>query len=104
MHLRNYNPEKLEDINQETQWQIEDKIVVPQDDLYTLAWEAEFGGQLFDMPIIYTDPNANDFDESYTQGPDTVIVPRFYFHDSSNSPTSGNLPHFRPICSTPFKS
>ena len=25
-----------------------------------------------------------DFDESYTQGPDTVIVPRSYSHDSSN--------------------
>ena len=26
------------------------------------------------MPNIYADPNAIDFDESYTQGPDTVIV------------------------------
>ena len=30
----------------------------------------------------YTDPNAIDFDESHTQGPDTVIVPPSYFHDS----------------------
>ena len=28
------------------------------------AWEAEFGGHLFDIAIIYTDPNAIDFDES----------------------------------------
>ena len=41
----------------------------------------EFGGHLFDIPIIYTDPNASDSDESYKQGPDTVIVPSFYFHD-----------------------
>ena len=86
IHLRKYNPEKTPDDNyQETQWQIDDNIVVPQDDLYTIAWEAEFSGYLFDIPIIYTDPNAIDFDESHTQGPDTVIVARSYFHDSRNS-------------------
>ena len=85
IRLRKYNPEKPpEDNYQEAQWQINDNIVVPQDDLYTIAWEAEFGGHLFDIPIIYTDPNAIDFDESHTQGPDTVIVPRSYFHDSSD--------------------
>ena len=83
--LRKYNPEKPpEDNYQEAQWQTDDNIVVPQDDLYTIAWEAEFGGHLFNTPIIYTDPNAIDFDESHTQGPDTVIVPRSYFHDSSD--------------------
>ena len=85
IRLRKYNPEKPPDDNyQGAQWQIEDNIVVPQDDLYTIAGEAEFGGHLFDIPIIYTDPNAIDFDDSHTQGPDTVIVPRSYFHDSSN--------------------
>ena len=49
-----------------------------------MAWKTEFGGHLFDVPIIYTDPNAIDFDDSHTQGPDTVIVPRSYFHDSNN--------------------
>ena len=78
-------PEKPpEDNYQETHWQIDDNIVVPKDDLYTIAWEAEFGGHLFDIPIIYTDPNAIDFDESHTQGPDAVTVPRSYFHDSRN--------------------
>ena len=85
IRLRKYNPEKPpEDNCQETQWQIGDNIVVPQDDLYTTAWEAEFGGHLFDIPIIYTDPNAIDFDDSHIQGPQTVIIPRSYFHDSSN--------------------
>ena len=41
------------------------------------------GGHLFDIPIIYTDPN--DFDESYTHGPDTFIVPCSYFHDPHDS-------------------
>ena len=91
--LRKHNPKKPPDDNyQETQWQIDDNIVVPQDDLYTLAWEAEFGGHLFDVPIIYTDPDAIDFDESYTQGPDTVIVPRSYFHDSSNGQNQDACP------------
>ena len=94
IRLRRYNPEKPpEDNYQETQWQIDDNIVVPQYDLYTIAWEAEFGGHLFDIPIIYTDPNAIDFDESYTQGPDTVIVPCSYFHD----PSDGQNRETRPI-------
>ena len=66
--LRKYNPEKPpEDNRQETQWQVDDNIVVPQDDLYTTAWEAELGGHLFDIPITYTDPNAIDFVDSHTQ-------------------------------------
>ena len=93
IRLRKYNPEKPpEDNYQAAQWQIDDNIVVPQYGLYTIAWEAEFGGHLFDIPIIYTDPNANDFDESHTQGPDTVIVPRSYFHDSSDGKTGKHAP------------
>ena len=85
IRLRKYNPEKPpEDNYSEATWQTDDNIVVPQDDLYTIAWEAEFGGHLFDIPIIYTDPNAIDFDENHTQGTDTVIVPRSYFHDSND--------------------
>ena len=85
IRLRKYNLEKPpEDNYQEARWQIDDNIVVPQDDLYTIAWEADFGGHLFDIPLIYTDPKAIDFDDSHTQGPDTVIVPRSYFHDSNN--------------------
>ena len=53
IRLRKYNPEKTPGDNyQEIQWQVDDNIVVPQDDLYTIAWEAEFGGHLFDIPII----------------------------------------------------
>ena len=93
IRLREYNPEKPpEDNHQETQWQVDDNIVVPQDGLYTIAWETEFGGHLFDIPIIYTDPNAIDFDDSHTQGPDTVIVPRSYFHDSSNGQNRETCP------------
>ena len=62
------------------------------DDLYTIAWEAEFGGHLIDIPIIYTDPNAIDFDDSHTQGPDTVIVPRSYFRDSSDGQNRETCP------------
>ena len=93
IRLRKYDPEKPpEDNYQEARWQIDEKIVVPQEDLYTIAWEAEFGGHLFDIPIIYTDPNAIDFDDSHTQGPDTVIVPRTYFHDSSNGQNRETCP------------
>ena len=78
--VRKYNPEKPpEDIYQETQGQIDDNIVIPQDDLNTLVWKKEFRGHLFDFPIIQTDPNASDFDGSHTQGPVTVIVPRSFF-------------------------
>ena len=97
IRLRKYNPEKPpEDNYQKTQWQIDKNIVVPQDDLYTIAWEAEFGGHLFDIPIIYTDPNAIDFDESHTPGPDTVIVPRSYFHGSRDGQIRETCPIFDP--------
>ena len=77
IRLRKYTPEKPpEDNYQEIRWQVDDNIVVPQDDLYTIAWEAQFAGHLFDTPIIHTDPNAIDFDGSLTQGPHTVFVPR----------------------------
>ena len=80
IRLRKYNTEKPPGDNyQEAQWQIDDNFVVPQDDLYTVTWEADFGLHLFDIPIIYTDPNAIDFDDSRTQGPDTVINPRSFF-------------------------
>ena len=103
IRLRKYNPEKPpEDNLQETQCQVDDNIVVPQDDLYTIAWEAEFGGHLFDIPIIYIDPNAIDFDDSHTQGPDTVIVPRSYFHDSSNGQNRETCPISDPsVAQTP---
>ena len=97
IRLVKYNPEKPpEDNYQEVRWQIDDNIVVPQDDLYTIAWEAEFGGHLCDIPIIYTDPNAIDFDESYTQGPDTVIVPQSYFDDSNDGKNREVGPTFDP--------
>ena len=97
IRLRKYNREKPpEDNYQKTQSQIDDKIIVPQDNLYTLAWEAEFGGHLFDFPIIYTDPNAIDFDGSHTQGPDTVIIPRSYFHNSSDGQNRETCPTFDP--------
>ena len=93
MGLRKYNPEEPpEDNYQEARWQIDDNIVVPQDDLYTIAWEAEIGGHLFDIPIIYTDPNAIDFDDSHTQGPVTVIVPRPYSHDSGDGQNRETCP------------
>ena len=93
--LRKYNPQNLPENNhRETQWQIYDNIVVPQDDLYIFAWEAEFGGHLYHIPITDTDPNGIDFDESYTQGPDTVIVPRSYFHDSSDGQNRETCPIF----------
>ena len=42
--LRKYSLEKPpEDTYQEAQRHIDDNIIIPLDDLYTLAWEAEFG-------------------------------------------------------------
>ena len=104
IRLRKYNPEKPpEDNYQETQWQVDYNIVVPQDDLYTIAWEAEFGGHLFDIPIIYTDPNVIDFHDSHTQGPDTVIVPRSYFYDSSKGQNRETCPISDPFVSKSSK-
>ena len=52
----------------------------------------EFGGHLFDIPITYTDPNAIDFDDSHTQGPDIVIVPHSFFHDSNKGQNRETCP------------
>ena len=88
-----YNPEKPpEDNYQEAQWHIDDIIVIPQDELYTNAWEEEFGGHLFDIHIIYNDPNAIDFDESYKQGPDTDIAPCSCFHGTSGGQNRESCP------------
>ena len=35
---------------------------------------------MFDNPLIYTDHKARFFDNSHTQGLDTVNVQRSYFH------------------------
>ena len=62
-----YNPKKPPGDNyQEVQWQIDDNIVIPQDNSYTLAWEAEFGGHIFEILFTSTDPSAIDFKESLT--------------------------------------
>ena len=53
-------------------------------------------GHVLDIPIIYTDPNAVEFDKSYIQGPDTVIVPRSYFQDSSGGQNWETYPTFQP--------
>ena len=82
IRLRKYNPAKPpEDNHQETQWQVDDNIVIPQHDLYTIAWEAEFGGHLFDILIIYTDPIAIDFDDSHKSytGTRYCYCPTFLF-------------------------
>ena len=51
--LRKYNPENPpEDSYQEAQWQIDDNIITPRDDISTLPQQADFRGHLFDNPII----------------------------------------------------
>ena len=45
VRLQKYNLRKRPEVNyKETQWHIDDNIIIPQDNIYTLAWEAEFGG------------------------------------------------------------
>ena len=93
IRFRKYNPENPhEDSYREAQWRILDNIVLLQDDLYTVAWEAKIGGYLFDKPIIHADNNATDFDESHTHGSSTVIVPHSFFHNSSDGHNKESCP------------
>ena len=69
---------------QEAQWQSYGNNNIRRDDIYTLAWEAKFGGHLFDLLVIYKDPNASDFGAIHTQGRDSVIVLHSAFHDLSD--------------------
>ena len=85
-HIQKQNPEKPpEDNYMEAQWQFDDIKTILQNKLHTLAWEAEFRSYMFDIPIIYTDLNARDFDE-------TVFVPRCCFHDSSDGQNQETCP------------
>ena len=100
--LGEYNPEKPPADNyQEAQWLVDDNIMIPHDNVYTLAWEEDFGGHLFNSCIIYADPNATDFDESYTQGPDSVLLPRSYLHDSSDGENGKKAPLLTHLQYTP---
>ena len=51
--LRKYNPtEPILDIEPtETDWQHDDAIVIPQDDLYAKAWDSNFSEVLSDKHI-----------------------------------------------------
>ena len=101
IRFQKYNHEKRDDNYQEAQWQVDRVIVFPQVDLYTLSMEAEFGGHFFDITIIYTDPKANGFDESHTQGPNTALVPRSYLEDSSVGQNREVCPFSDPSASNP---
>ena len=67
--------------------EIRQKYYFPSIAIYVRNWIRDcdlwFQGKRINNTRI-TDPNAIDFNESYTQGPDTVIAPRSYFHDSSD--------------------
>ena len=65
-----YDPQKPPDDNyQEAQWQIDDKIIEPQDNLGNLACKTVFGGHLSDI----VSPYERDFDENHTQGPSSYF-------------------------------
>ena len=57
-----------------------------------------------DILIMYTDPNAIGFVEIYTPELDTVIVPRSYFHDSSDGRNPETLPTSDPSVVHPSNS
>ena len=56
---------------------------------------------MFDNPFIYTDPYASALDEKRVQGPDTVIVPASFFHDSKNGQNQETRPAFHPSTVNP---
>ena len=61
--LGKHNTEKPpEVIYQGAQWDFDDNCIKPQDNSYTLTWKADFGGYLFDIPIMYSDHIARSFD------------------------------------------
>ena len=94
---RKYSPKNLPADNyQSTQWQIDDSIIIPQAEICTLTCEASFGGHLFDIPIVYSDPNARDFDESHTQGLETASFPCAYLHNSSKGQNVETCPVSEP--------
>ena len=78
IRLKKFVPNQpLEDNSREQRLQPDEEIIIPQDDLYTITWEADFGEQLatrgnepiptslpnFQRPIT-TEANTNDANEN----------------------------------------
>ena len=85
IRLRNYNPqEPLKAIFRKPTGRLTIISTSRKTIHIPLNGKQKLEKRLLDIPITYTDPIANDFDESQRQGPDTVLVPRFYFHHSSD--------------------
>ena len=60
-----------------TDWQQDDEIVILQDDLYSIAWDSNFGEALFDKP---TQPTSND------TGTTITIIPQEVPHSEAPMP------------------
>ena len=66
IRLKRFIPNSpIEDICPEGNFQKDDNIVIPQDDLYTIAWESDFGDLPFDRP------NEHNLD---ADGPNDMIT------------------------------
>ena len=116
IRLRKYEPNKvLQDIRPEGNLQLDDEIVFPQDDLYVITWETNFG----EFPdstegnnTIPTRPNAVDNSSNITDNRGAhgeistdVDLQSTGPHENDNfEPTGKILPESTNVCSDDQKS
>ena len=73
----------LEDKYKEEKLQPDEEIVIPQDDLYTISWEADFEYELFE-------PKKNDWPDTATRPPQDATNGEVDFYVTENENTSAN--------------
>ena len=72
-----YNQEKL---------QPDESIIIPQDDLYTISWEADFEYELFE-------PRKNDWPDTATRLPDDAASGEVDYYVNEDERSSGKNEH-----------
>ena len=73
----------LEDKCEEEKLQPDEEIVIPQDDLYTISWEADFEYELFE-------PKTNDWPHTATRLPQDAANGEVDYYVTENESTSVN--------------
>ena len=82
IRLKNFVPNApLEDKFKEEELQPDEEIVIPQDDLYTISWEADFEYELFE-------PKKNDWPDTATRLPQDATNGEVDYYVTKNEDSS----------------
>ena len=83
--------EPILDSNQNEKLQADDDIIVPQDDLYTLAWENDFGNQLSEHSDTVSIPVSVRPQAHYTETADEAATTRICIESNPSNLNSSDV-------------